>query len=281
VIMAAIERDSADQFRIRFDELARKAVKGFRRGSVVEIDPYLLARAFAAVMSACTFRTATGRRLLWNEYRMILTRADFERVRALQGPLERDLGEALAGEAAATGAELVGDLRVSVVPDEGNELRDGAGVVRVGFVPSAKLPVVQAGELTVRFDAVRLTGLMKAVGSTETVIVQDTGAGVGGYRLRWPGGEAALPRGTTLVVGRPHDGAPASFVSLTGASAKINKQHGWIEAGAGVVRIGRYAAANPLHVNGTALAPGGELAVAPPVELTLSRGELVLHVTVD
>jgi hypothetical protein len=279
--MAAIERESADHFRVRFGEIARKVVKGFRRDAVVEIDPYLLARAIAEVMGACTFRTAKGRRLLWNEYRMLLARPDFDRVRVLQGPLERDLGEALASEAAATGAELVGELRVSVVHDEGNELRAGEGVVRVAFVPTAKLPDVQAGELTVRFDAIRLAGLMTAVGSTETVIVQETGAGLASYRLRWPGGETALPVGTTFIVGRPHDGAPSSFVSLIGASSKINKQHFWIAPAAGSVRIGRPASANPVHVNGTAIPAGGELTVSAPVEIVLARGDLVLSLALD
>jgi hypothetical protein len=213
---------------------------------------------------------------------VILARADFGLVRALQGPLERDLGEALAAEAAATGAELVGELRVSVVYDEADELRAGEAVVRVGFVATAELRAVDAGELTVRFDAGQLGGLMKAVGSVETVIVQDSGAAPRAYRLRWPHGEATLALGATFVLGRPHPGAPAGFVSLTGASAKINKQQLWLTpiagggGGAGAVRIGRLASANPVHVGGAALAPGEERMVTTPAEIALSRGELVL-----
>lgn len=277
--MAPIEREGADLFRVSFAEIARKVVPGFRRDAVVEVDPYLLARAIALVMGACGFRTARGQRLLWNQYRVILARADFERVRALQGPLERDLGAALTDEAAATGAELVGELRISVVYDEADELQPGAGAVRVAFVPTAQLPAAQAGELTVRFDAVQLTDLMQAVGSTETVIVHDTGAGAAGYRLRWPGGEATVAVGATVVLGRPHLGAPTPFVALTGASAKINKQHLWIAAGAGAVRIGRHPSGNPVHVNGAAVPAGGEVTVAAPVEIVLARGDLVLRLT--
>jgi hypothetical protein len=274
--VSALVRESAEQFRVGFAALAHKGVKGAPKGGPVQVDPFLIARAVAEVMAACTFRSAKGRRLLWNEYRVILARADFALVRALQGPLERDLGEALAAEAASTGAELVGELRVSVVADEADELAAGAGVVRVGFVPTAQLAAAVTGELTVRFDAGQLGGLMKAVGSSETVIVSEVGAAPRRYRLRWPHGEAALTVGDRIVVGRPHPGAAAGFVALTGASAKINKQQLWIAADAGGVRVGRFDAANPVHVNGEALAPGGELAVAAPLSIALSRGELVL-----
>ncbi|KAB2897022.1 MAG: DUF2662 domain-containing protein, partial [Kofleriaceae bacterium] len=151
--MAILEREGPELFRVRFLDLARKVVKGLARDAVVHVDPYLLARAVAEVMHACTFRTARGGRLLWNEYRVILARGDFDLVRALQGPLERDLGAALAEEAAATGAELVGELRVSVVYDESDELRTGEATVRVAFQPTEKLAAPRSGELTVRFDA--------------------------------------------------------------------------------------------------------------------------------
>lgn len=276
--MAIVEREGPELYRVRFDELARKVVKGLPRGAPVAIDPFLLARAIAEVMAACTFRTAKGGRLLWNDYRLILARPDFELVRTLQGPLERDLGEALAAEAAATGAELVGELRVSVVYDESDELRAGEGVVRVGFLPTARLAEPRAGELTVRFDAGQLAGLMRAVGSTETVIVQDTGAAAGA-RVRWPGGEARLVPGTTYTLGRPHAGAPPSFVALAGAGAKINKQQLWLALAGATLRIGRLAAGNPVQVNGAPLAAGAETAVALPVELVLSRGELTVTVS--
>jgi hypothetical protein len=274
--VSILVRDSADQFRVQFAALAHKVVKGAGRGGVVQVDPYLIARAVSEVMAACTFRSAKGGRLLWNEYRVILARADFALVRALQGPLERDLGQALAAEAAATGAELVGELRVSVVYDEADELRAGEGVVRVGFVPTEQLATEQAGELTVRFDAGQLGGLMRAVGSVETVIVQDAGGAARSLRLRWPHGEATVALGTTAVLGRPHVGAPAGFVALTGASAKINKQQLWIAPTAAGVRVGRMAAGNPVHVNGAAIAAGEEVLVSGPLEIALSRGELVL-----
>ena len=273
--MSGVTREAADRFRVDLDELARKVVRGHKRGAPVLVDPFLIARTIAAVMGACTFRSATGKRLLWNDYRIILARADYEVVHSLQGPLERDLGQALANEAAATGAELVGELKVSVVHDEANELRAGEAMVRVAFVPTERLGAARAGELTVRFDAAQLAGLMRAVGSTETVIVQDT-ASTSSFVLRWPGGEAPLTEGATLIVGRLHDSAPAGFVAVTG-SAKINKQHAWVTAGPTLIRIGRFAGANPVHVNGAAVAAGQHVDVAVPAEVALSR-ELALTI---
>src|SRR3712207_5213660 len=114
---SVIQQDGLDQFRIRFGELAR-----VRRGQPVLIDPFLIARAIALVMRECTVRSAAGRPITWNQYRMILARRDFDMIRPLQGPLERDLRNVLAEEARTRQAELVGELRVTVVYDEADEL---------------------------------------------------------------------------------------------------------------------------------------------------------------
>src|SRR5688572_15742014 len=143
--MAAIHKDGLDQFRIRFGELARA-----RRGQPVQIDPFLIARAIALVMRECTVRSAIGRPITWNQYRMILARRDFDLIRALQAPLERDLKLVLAEEARTRQAELVGELRVTVVFDEADELPPGEGVVRVAFVPTERLDAPRPGEITMR-----------------------------------------------------------------------------------------------------------------------------------
>jgi hypothetical protein len=273
-----ISRDDASTFRVRFDRLAK-----VRRGDPVQVDPFLIARAVALVMRECTVRAASGRRLLWNEYRVILARRDFDLVRSLQGPLERDLTEVLAREADAREAELVGALRISVVFDEADELPAGAGVVRVAFVPTDKLATPRAGDLTVRLDGWAAAGEIAArapAGPADTVFIDDSAAGPGPrHRLRWPGGEAAVVVGSTVVIGRPHAGAPPDFVALTGASPRINKQHAWIAVGTTTVRVGRFAGANPVQVNGAAVPAAGDVEAALPVEISLSRGELVLGVS--
>ena len=270
--MAVITKQAPDTFGVAFGELAKT-----RRGEPVVIDPFLIGRAIALVMRECSVRSAAGRPLLWNDYRVVLARRDFELVRPLQGLLERDLAGVLAHEAQARQAELVGELRVTVVYDEGDELAVGQGVVRVAFVPTQQLPAVRDNEMTVRFDSFAVAGeiAVRAPKPSDTVFV---GEETGGVFVRWPGGEAVLPAGTRIVVGRPHDGAPQPFVALAGASPKISKQHAWLSATATSVRVGRPAEANPVHVNGQLIASGGDVEVALPAEIALSRGELVLIV---
>ena len=270
--MAVLVPDGVDQFRVSFAELAR-----VRRGQPLLVDPFLIARAIAEVMRACAVRSALGKPLVWNDYRVILARADFEAIRPMQAPLERDLKTVLAQEATTRQAELVGELRVTVVYDEANELAPATGVVRVAFAPTEKLAAPRAGEMTMRFDSFAVAGEIaaKPARGSDTVIVDD--GTEPGCTLAWPGGEAKLVHGVTYVVGRPHDEPPARFVALHGASSRVNKQHFWIAATPTTIRIGRFAKANPVHVNEAAVAAGEELAVTSPVEIVLSRGDLTLR----
>jgi hypothetical protein len=273
--MAAINRDGLDQFRVRFGELAKA-----RRGDPVQIDPYLIAQAVGAVMHECTVRSAAGKPIVWNEYRMILARRDFDQIRPLQALLERDLRSVLAVEAASRKAELVGDLRVTVVFDEADELPAYEGVVRVAFVPTAKLAAPRTGEMTMRLDAWSAAGEILAKApkpGTDTVIVDDS---VPGDRctVYWAGGSASLPLGATVIVGRPHPDAPPHFIALTGAGSTVNKQHLFLVATPSKVRIGRFPKANPVHVNGQALNASEDTEVALPAEISLSRGDFVLTI---
>jgi len=271
---APITLEALDQFRVRFVELARA-----KRGQPVQIDPYLIAQAIAGVMSQCTVRSATGRPIVWNEYRLVLSRRDFDLIRPLQAILERDLKLVLAEEARTRAAELVGELRITVVFDEADELPLSEGVVRVAFVPTERLAAPRFGEMTMRLDSFAVAGeiVARAAGSpTDTVMVDDSTQTT--HALRWPGGIARLSAGTTIVVGRPHPDAPPRFIALTGAGAKVNKQHFWLAATSSAVRVGRFAKANPVHVNGRALAGGEEVEVALPAEISLSHGDLVLTV---
>lgn len=272
---AAIQQDGLDQFRIRFGELAR-----VRRGQPVLIDPFLIARAIALVMRECTVRSAAGRPITWNQYRLILARRDFDQIRALQAPLERDLKQVLAEEAKARKAELVGELRVTVVFDEADELPQSEGVVRVAFVPTERLAAPRPGEMTMRLDSYMISGEIAArapSAGTDTVSVDDALAT--GWVMRWPGGQAPLAPGHPIAVGRPHPDPPSPFIALAGAGAKVNKLHFWIAVAPAGVRIGRFAKANPVHANGQSIGAGEDLEVALPAEISLSHGDLVLSVS--
>jgi hypothetical protein len=231
-------------------------------------------------MRECTVRSAAGKPIVWNDYRVILARRDFDFIRPLQGPLERDLRLVLAEEAKTRKAELVGELRVTVVFDEADELPAGHGVVRVAFVPTDKLAAPRAGEMTMRLDAWAVAGEIIARApkpGSDTVLVADAPAAAGCV-VRWAGGRAALPPHAAVVVGRPHDGAPAQFIALTGAGSTVNKQHFFLVATGDRVRVGRFPKANPVHAGGTLVAAGDEIEVTLPVEISLSRGDFVLRV---
>jgi Protein of unknown function (DUF3662) len=284
--MAAITRDSAQQFLVRWSELAGRGIARLRRDDPVLVDPYLIGRAIAEVIRTCTVRSALGKPLLWNEYRVVLARADFEPLRALHAPLERDLKEVLSREAGERKAELVGELRVTIVADEADELRAGQGVIRPAFVPTEKLAAPSLGAMTVRMDAVVVHGTIDADATVadhepeatdSTVHVTDLAEEPSpAYVLEWSHGKAPVPVGATVIVGRPHADAPALFIPLQGASARINKQHFALTAGPASVRIQRLPSANPVHVDGQPLPAGAELEVTPPVEISLSRGDLMV-----
>jgi hypothetical protein len=272
--MAIVTAESVDQYRVRFAELARA-----KRGQHVQIDPFLIAQAIGAVMRECTVRSATGRPIVWNDYRLVLARRDFDLIRPLQTILERDMKLVLAEEARARTAELVGELRITVVFDEADELPVSEGVVRVAFVPTDKLAAPKFGEMTMRLDSFAIAGeiAVRAPASpTDTVIVDDSTQTT--HALRWSGGVAQFSAGVTTIVGRPHPDAPARFIALQGAGPKVNKQHFWIAATSTSARIGRFAKANPVHVNGQSVAGGDEVDVPLPAEISLSHGDLVITV---
>ena len=282
--MSGLVREAPDRFRIRFDELgaAGGLLRSLRRpaAAAVHVDPFMIGRAVAEVMKACAFRSASGRRLLWNDYRVILARADFELLRGLEVTIERDLHQALRRDAKGLDADMVGDLRVTIVFDDADELPAGEAVVRAQFVPSDRFAAPRAGELTVQFDTRVISGEIRSdavLGGTETVMVADAPP-PSPYRVRWPGGEAPLPRDATVVLGRPHPDAPPGFIALGGASPRINKQQLSVQVTGDRVRIGRISGANPVHVAGQPVASGKDHVASPPLEIALSNGELVLTI---
>lgn len=269
----AVTRDNPNQFYVKFDEIARRGLGRVRRQEVVQVDPYLIARAVSQVMRSCTVRSATGRAILWNEYRVILSRRDFEGLGPLRAALETDLEEALTREAGELSADLFGALRVSVVLDEGDELAAGHAVIRTAFVRTERAPAAAAGPMTMRFDpAQRAHREAAQAGQLE----RPAPAPATAYCLEWQHGHATLPPGVTVVVGRPHPQPPGRFIALEGASERINKQHFVLTTGPAQVNIGRLPSSNPVHVDGQLLRAGSEMAATPRVEISLSKGDLVL-----
>jgi hypothetical protein len=156
-LMGGITREKLTQFRVRFAELEGRVLDRFRPPERV-VDPYLVARAVVEVMRHASMRSAAGRLLAWNEYRVILAPGDLEPMRVLAAHVRRDIEAALAAEARRLGAELVGDLRVHLVADEGGELALGEAVIRADFVAAQAAPVAAGSDMTVRADARSVAG---------------------------------------------------------------------------------------------------------------------------
>ncbi len=282
--MGAVFREDAGQFRVRLAEVEGGAFRRLFGRERREVDPYLVSRAVVEVMRRCQSRAPSGQRLVWNEYRLILAPQDFEHLRTLQDYLARELRGILEAEVGRLRAELVGDLCVHVVVDEAGELAPGEAVVRVSFATSDRIAAPEDGEMTVRLGAGAVVGEILAPAdagaSGGTVPVGERAAGslVASYQVHWPGGGGAtLYEGVRAVLGRPHPGHPPQFVPLRGASARVNKEHVIaIPRGACVV-VGRVPGANPVRVNGRALAGGEEIELWDPrVEISLSHGDFVL-----
>jgi len=284
--MSAVTKEAPNRFRIRFQEVA-SGLKKLLGGGFFQVDPFTIARAIVQVMKAASMRSATGRLLVWNDYRVILARDDFEPLRALQTRVQDELGKVVGEAARRADAELVGDLCVRLIADEGHELPPGEGVIRVEFAPNERLAPARAGEMTIRIDCADIvSGEVRAraapaapSSATETVIVQDPGRRPA-YVLQWPGGAAELPRGVRVILGREHAGAPADFIALRGASERINKQQLWLVAGPAKLTVGRPPGANPVVVDGELVRAGEQIEVVrPELRIDLSRGDLILTVT--
>lgn len=282
--MSGVERESAGQFRIRFAELTGGRLRRIFGSEPREVDPYAVARAVLEVMRRSDSRSPAGSRLVWNEYRVVLAPEDFDRLRALQDYLRRELQGVLEAEVARLGAELVGELCVHVVVDEAGELGAGEAVVRVAFSPSDRIAAPADHEMTVRLGERGVAGEIAAVAAPApeaTAPVEATEGGEGAlvatFHVAWPEGEAALYAGVRTVAGRPHPGHPAQFIPLRGASARVSKRHIVLVAKTTRAVVGRLPGANPVHVNGAAIGAGDEIEVAEPrAEISLSRGDFVL-----
>ena len=280
--MAAVVREAHDRFRVRFADLERGGVLGLFRPPGREVDPFLICRAVVEVMRQASLRSASGRPLLWNEYRMILARADHAPLRALERQLRGDLESALVAEAARLGAEVVGDLRVHLAADDSDELGPGEAVVRVEFAPADRARADAPGDLTVRIAGQTISGLI------ENATVLPGPRSAGGRPLAqerpcvlvWQGGRVRVPPGLVTAVGRAHAGQPPQFVPLAGVSTRISKQHFWLLPRAGAVTLGRFPSANPVEVAGALVAAGQQIELAElPLEISLSRGDLSLALT--
>jgi hypothetical protein len=236
------------------------------------VDPFAVAQGVLAVMQRCTVRSVMGERLLWNEYRVFLSRKDHDRLRPLERRLRRDLDTLLEAEVRRLEAETEGPVTVRLLVDESADLPEGSARIRAAFVPGAERSP-EDNEITIRLG--RLTPAAPA--GTERLSEPVT---PGALVLTWPGGRAVVPAGVRVVLGRPHEAPQGSFVALEGAGTRVSRRHAWVENTGETVLVGRVPEANPVQVNGRPLQAGGSIALAAlPADLSLASGELVVRIT--
>ncbi|MDG1478255.1 MAG: DUF3662 domain-containing protein [Myxococcota bacterium] len=268
-----------DRFRVEFARLEEGGVFGRLKGmlsrpAVVTVDPFRVGRAVCAVMSRSTERDVHGRLLAWNEYRVYLSRADYDRLRPLRGRLSAGLDTIIRKSLADLGAQTVGDPVVRVLFDEEADLEQGVGEIVVAYVNNADIAAPTDAEVTVR---VRAAAPPRQAEHTERVIEPE---GPGSLRVAWGGGTALIASGRRMQLGRPHGQPPENFIALSGASNRINSVQLTIENGVDGVVVSRPVRANPVQIAGRLLQPGGRMVLSDSaVEIVLSNGELTVSLS--
>jgi hypothetical protein len=252
----------------------------WKRTQKVVVDPLLVAKAVQAVMRKCPLKTATGKPLVWNEYKVFLDLDDWERIKKLEATLLRDLGEVVEKALKELKAEMIGGLQIRLLRDEGGTVRPGTAVIKVDFEEGERPAPTDASEMTIRVGGPVVRSLTDV---TQRVPESFAGAhvdptGEETLRVSWSGGAATIRAGSRVVLGRPHGVAAPGFVPLQGATSKINKRQIWIEASNdGEAVIGRLSDANPVEVKGRLVQAGGQIAIdAFPAQISLSSGEMTL-----
>lgn len=243
----------------------------FARPAAVEVDAFAVGQVLRAVLSYCTNLDVEGRLQVWNDFRLFLSRDDYEALRKRAPTLQGQLGPALEEQVLKLNASYIGTPMLRVHADEANEVEPGQGVLRVDW--SAEPPPAAArGEVTVRLDKVS-PGPTGALGGIRT-------ERAGSAALRHAQGQVGLAAGVTYRVGRGHPGAGPDHVAIPGASGRINKRQVNIRIDEGTPTsavVTREAGdSNPVSVNGQPLPAGQSVKVALPAELLLS-GELKLE----
>lgn len=265
-----LKPEAPDRFRVSFAQVRRKGALWtiFEPKGGVVVDAYAIGQAVVAALASCPFKSVTGQPQVWNEFRVFLSRADHDRLRPIEGSLQKDLGPMLYEELVRLDAVTVGALVVRLLVDDADEVEPGTGILHARHVPDAQAAAPGAGEITVRLDKLKPATPLPAMAGTVPV---------GAIAVRGPGGEIVLRAGARHVLGRGHPGAPADHVAIPGASGKISRRQLALRAEGEQVEIAREPDSNPVSVGGAALAPGQSVTVKLPVGLLLS-GELELTV---
>ena len=276
----AISAVEPDRFRVEFGRLEDGGFFGRLRGMLgrpgaVVVDPFRVGRAVCEVMSRSTERDVHGRLLVWNEFRVYLSRADYSRLRPLQIRLSAGLDTIIRKALSDLSAQTIGDPIVRVLFDEEVDLAQGIGEIVVAYVENDNIAAPVDAEVTVRVRQ----GTPQPVEHTERV---SDASSPGALLVSWSGGSAVIAPGRRVQLGRPHPQPPENFIALAGASKRINSVQLAIENGTDGVVVSRPVRANPVQIAGRLLQPGGRMVLAEAaVEIVLSNGELTMSLSLQ
>ena len=276
----AISAVEPDRFRVDFGRLEEGGFLGRLRGMLsrpgaVVVDPFRVGRAVCEVMSRSAERDVHGRLLVWNEFRVYLSRADYSRLRPLQSRLSAGLDTIIRKALSDLSAQTIGDPIVRVLFDEEVDLAQGIGEIVVAYVENDNIAAPVDAEVTVRVRQ----GTPQPVERTERV---SDASSPGALLVSWSGGSAAIAPGRRVQLGRPHPQPPENFIALAGASKRINSVQLAIENGTDGVVVSRPVRANPVQIAGRLLQPGGRMVLAEAaVEIVLSNGELTMSLSLQ
>lgn len=235
------------------------------------VNPHLISLAVREVMGRCDMWVDAEHRLLWNEYKIFLAEEDYRRLEPLRRHLESRLTTVIEKAVRELRGEPLGDVATHLTIDEEQPVPVGHGYVE----PSYR----ESHEARAEADPATMTVRVAPRGrrSAPTARIEDTAAAAGALTVSWPGGTANVPAGGKLLFGRPHEGAPARFVALTGADRRVSRVHLAIENGRDRTIVTRQPNANPVSVSGKSLQPGGPLDVRQlPATVSLAAGALEL-----
>ena len=233
-----------------------------RRPAQGTVDGHALGQAICAVMDRCEFADVQGRPWLWNEYAFFLSRSDYDGLRDVEDLLRRDLLTLLHEEMVKRTARMPDNFLVRLMVDDNEEVELGKGVIRVRHRKDAAIAAPVPGEITMRAD--------KAKGPPPPEVDRtDRDAGL---RVRGPGGAVPVPEGKRVAFGRATPDALPDHIALPGAGSKVNRQQLFVLVRGGVAELTRAPNANPVEVEGIALAEGETRTVPLPAELVLSAG---------
>lgn len=242
-----------------------------RTADPVIVDGLALGQAITAAIDTCDFADATGKPWLWNEYRIFLNRADHDGLRGIEDALGDQLRKLLSEQFVRRDASVPSVFVVRLLPDEGNAVVSGKGVLRAYRNKTVAVAPVAAGEITMRADRI---ASVPSISSHGQASLGGEPTDRHGAIVEFTGGTLPLPEGRRRVLGRP-GGVGEDHLALPGTdqNKKISRRHAALLVHGDQVEVTREPGTNSVEVGGQALDEGRSVTVPLPTEIVLAGGQ--------